>query len=179
MPAAGAARRRAGAGRPGAAAPALISVRNGWVWLEGAAVLRRLQFTVRRGDCWVVHGPNGSGKSTLVRALYGDLGVASQGELRRRGIEPGVPLAEFQRRVGLIAPELQANSPVPHGAGGRRLGARRQHRARRAARRGRAPRRARGAAALRCRSTGRAHAARAVLRPAAPRAVRARLGGPA
>jgi len=92
--------------------PALITVRNGWVWLEGRAALRRLDFTVRRGQCWVVHGPNGSGKSTLVRALHGDLGVASQGELRRRGIEPGVPIAEFKRRVGLVAPELQASHPL-------------------------------------------------------------------
>jgi molybdate transport system ATP-binding protein len=95
-----------------AADPVLISVRNGWVWLDGRAVLRRLDFSVRRGECWVVHGPNGSGKSTLLRALYGDLGVASQGELRRRGIEPGVPIAEFKRRVGLIAPELQASHPL-------------------------------------------------------------------
>ncbi len=93
-------------------APALITVRNGWVWLEGRVALRRLDFTVRPGECWVVHGPNGSGKSTLVRALYGDLGVASQGELRRRGVEPGVPIAEFKRRVGLVAPELQANHPL-------------------------------------------------------------------
>jgi molybdate transport system ATP-binding protein len=100
------------AARRGAAAPALITVRNGWVWLERRVVLRRLDFVVRRGECWVVHGPNGSGKSTLVRALYGDLGVASQGEVRRRGIEPGVPIAEFKRRVGLVAPELQASHPL-------------------------------------------------------------------
>jgi molybdate transport system ATP-binding protein len=92
--------------------PALISVRNGWVWLGRVVALRRLDFTIRRGECWVVHGPNGAGKSTLVRALYGDVGVASQGELRRRGIEPGVPIAEFKRRVGLIAPELQASHPL-------------------------------------------------------------------
>jgi molybdate transport system ATP-binding protein len=98
--------------RRAAAALALITVRNGWVWLERNVALRRLNFTIRRGQCWVVHGPNGSGKSTLVRALYGDLGVASQGELRRRGIDPGVPIEEFKRRVGLVAPELQASHPL-------------------------------------------------------------------
>lgn len=95
-----------------AGGPILISVRNGWVWLGQRAVLRRLDFSIRRGECWVVHGANGSGKSTLMRALHGDLGVASQGELRRRGIEAGVPLEEFKRRVGLVAPELQANHPL-------------------------------------------------------------------
>ena len=97
---------------PRSDAPAVIEVRNGWVWLDGKSVLRRLDFTVARGDCWVVHGPNGSGKSTLVRALYGDLGLAAQGTIRRRGIEPGVPIAEFKRRVGLVAPELQTAHPL-------------------------------------------------------------------
>jgi molybdate transport system ATP-binding protein len=86
----------------------LLYLRNAWVWLEQRPVLRRLNFQVSSGECWVVHGANGSGKSTLLRALYGDLGVASQGELRRRGIVPGVPLSEFKRRVGYIAPELQS-----------------------------------------------------------------------
>ena len=107
----GAARRAVRGPARSAAATALITVRNGWVWLEHQVALRRLDFTIRRGECWVVHGPNGSGKSTLVRALYGDLGVASQGELRRRGIDPGVPIGEFKRRVGLVAPELQASHP--------------------------------------------------------------------
>jgi molybdate transport system ATP-binding protein len=86
----------------------LLLLRNAWVWLDKRAVLRRLNFQVAPGECWVVHGANGSGKTTLLRALYGDLGVASQGELRRRGIAPGVPLSEFKRRVGYIAPELQS-----------------------------------------------------------------------
>lgn len=86
----------------------LLLLRNAWVWLDQRAVLRRLNFEVAPGDCWVVHGANGSGKTTLLRALYGDLGVASQGELRRKGIAPGVPLSEFKRRVGYIAPELQS-----------------------------------------------------------------------
>ncbi len=98
--------------RPQHAGPAVIQLRNGWVWLDGKSVLRRLDFTVATGDCWVVHGPNGSGKSTLVRALYGDLGVAAQGTIRRRGIEAGVPISEFKRRVGLVAPELQTLHPL-------------------------------------------------------------------
>jgi len=90
----------------------LLSLRNAWVWLDGTAVLRRLSFDVEAHQCWVVHGPNGSGKSTLIRALYGDLGVASQGHLRRRGIEAGIPISDFKRRVGLVAPELQTTHPL-------------------------------------------------------------------
>lgn len=102
----GARARRTVAGAP------LIQLRNAWVWLEGRSVLRRLGFTIAAGDCWVVHGPNGSGKSTLVRALYGDLGIAAQGTIRRRGIEAGVAISEFKRRVGLVAPELQTLHPL-------------------------------------------------------------------
>lgn len=90
----------------------LLSLRNAWVWLDGRAVLRKLAFDILPHQCWVVHGPNGSGKSTLIRALYGDLGVASQGQLRRRGIEAGIPISEFKSRVGLIAPELQTTHPL-------------------------------------------------------------------
>jgi molybdate transport system ATP-binding protein len=103
--------RRAPAQRARAGEP-LLALRNGWVWLDGQAVLRHLNFQIHPGDCWLVHGPNGSGKSTLLRALYGDIGVASQGQIRRRGIEAGVPISEFKRRVGLIAPELQATLPL-------------------------------------------------------------------
>jgi len=90
---------------------ALITLRRARVWREGNVVLRDISLEIRRGDCWLVHGANGSGKSTLMQALYGDLGVARGGSLLRAGMEPGVPLQVFQRRVGLIAPELQAIYP--------------------------------------------------------------------
>jgi len=102
-------------GRPARArngAMPLIAARNANVWLDQRLVLRGLDFSVEPGDCWVVHGANGSGKSTLIRALYGDIGAASHGEIRRRGIEPGVPISEFKSRVGLVAPELQTTHPL-------------------------------------------------------------------
>jgi molybdate transport system ATP-binding protein len=96
----------------GTASQPQIVARNASVWLARRLVLRQLNFSVESGDCWVVHGANGSGKSTLIRALYGDLGVASQGEIRRRGIEAGVPISEFKARVGVVAPELQTLHPL-------------------------------------------------------------------
>jgi len=66
---------------------------------------------VRRGDNWIVHCANGSGKSTLIQVLYGDIGVARGGRIERDGIGAGVPLQVFKRRVGFIAPELQAIYP--------------------------------------------------------------------
>lgn len=103
------------AGRPSARshrpAPALITLHRAALWREQRVVLRGLELQIRRGECWVVHGPNGSGKSSLLQLLYGDLGVAHGGSITRAGIARGVPLWRFQRRVGLIAPELQVLQP--------------------------------------------------------------------
>jgi molybdate transport system ATP-binding protein len=86
----------------------LLRLRNASIWRDGTAVLRNLSLAVEAGQCWVVHGTNGSGKSTLIQTLYGDLGVAAGGSIVRDGVVPGVPLWTFQRRVGLVAPELHA-----------------------------------------------------------------------
>lgn len=89
----------------------LISVSGADVHLDEHVALRDVTLTVRVGECWVVHGHNGSGKTTLLRTLYGDHGVAAGGRIQRAGIEPGVPLEVFKRRVGLVAPHLQADHP--------------------------------------------------------------------
>jgi molybdate transport system ATP-binding protein len=88
--------------------PALVRLNNVTVWRAGAIALRRVSLALHAGECWVVHGPNGSGKSSLIQAVYGDLGAGRGGRIERAGIGPGVPIAEFKRHVGLVAPELQA-----------------------------------------------------------------------
>ena len=93
------------------AEPPLIRLTRASVYLDENRVLENLSFEVRPGDCWVIHGHNGSGKTTLLRMLYGDHGVASGGRIERAGIVPGVPLQEFKRKVGIVAPHLQADHP--------------------------------------------------------------------
>ena len=92
--------------------PPLVRLTRASVYLDGRAVLGDLSLEIRAGECWVIHGPNGSGKTTLLRTLYGDHGVAVGGSIERAGIEPGVPLEEFKRRTGLVAPHLQADHPL-------------------------------------------------------------------
>lgn len=82
-------------------APVLVRLTDASVYLDGTAVLQDISFELRTGDCWVLHGPNGSGKSTLLRAIYGDHALGKQ--VKRAGIEPGVPLERFKRRVGWVA----------------------------------------------------------------------------
>ncbi len=94
-----------------ASRPVLIEMQNAQVFLEAKRVLSELDWQIRQGECWVVHGTNGAGKSTLLRCLYGDHAVADGGVIRRRGIEPGVPLEQFQKRVGVVAPQLQTDYP--------------------------------------------------------------------
>jgi molybdate transport system ATP-binding protein len=89
----------------------LLRLTGASVYLDEKRVLENLSFEVRPGDCWVIHGHNGSGKTTLLRTLYGDHGVASGGRIERAGIVPGVPIQEFKRRVGIVAPHLQADHP--------------------------------------------------------------------
>jgi molybdate transport system ATP-binding protein len=89
----------------------LLTLTKVTVYRAGSAVLRELSLTIARGECWVVHGPNGSGKSSCMQLLYGDLSAASGGSVRRAGLAPGVPIAQFKRRVGLVSPELQTLHP--------------------------------------------------------------------
>ena len=89
----------------------LVRLTNASVYLDEHEALKKVSLEVRPGQCWVIHGRNGSGKTTLLRTLYGDHGVAAGGRIERVGIEPGVPLEVFKRRVGLVAPHLQADHP--------------------------------------------------------------------
>ena len=89
----------------------ILKLTGASVYLDEHRILKDLSFEVRSGECWVVHGRNGSGKTTLLRTLYGDYGVARGGRIERAGIERGIALHEFKRKVGLVAPHLQSDHP--------------------------------------------------------------------
>lgn len=99
------------AARPRRRPRQLLTLAKVSVYRAGSAVLQDLSLAIAQGECWVVHGPNGSGKSSLMQLLYGDLSAASGGSVRRAGLAPGVPIAQFKRRVGLVSPELQTLHP--------------------------------------------------------------------
>jgi molybdate transport system ATP-binding protein len=94
-----------------ARASMLVRLTKADVYLDEHRALSGITLTIHKGECWVVHGHNGSGKSTFIRTLYGDHGVAIGGRIERAGIVSGVPLEMFKRKVGLVAPHLQADHP--------------------------------------------------------------------
>ena len=104
-------RRRTRNAPPRRAERLLLRLNAASVFLDERRILQDLSLEVRSGDCWVIHGPNGSGKTTLLRTLYGDHGVARRGQIERGGWRSGRPLQEFKRRVGFVAPHLQADHP--------------------------------------------------------------------
>jgi molybdate transport system ATP-binding protein len=104
-----AAARRARRGRTAASAPALLTLARVDLYVEYRAVLRALDWQLRRGEHWAVFGANGAGKSSFLKLLYGDLSPAVGGRIERRGFPRGTPIADWKRRVGYVSPELQTD----------------------------------------------------------------------
>jgi molybdate transport system ATP-binding protein len=88
-------------------APLLLELSHVDLYVEYQAVLKDLNWQLRRGEHWSVFGANGAGKSSFLKLLYGDLAPALGGRIERIGIPPGTPIAEWKRHVGYVSPELQ------------------------------------------------------------------------
>jgi alpha-D-ribose 1-methylphosphonate 5-triphosphate synthase subunit PhnL len=78
-------------------------------------VLRGLNFSVRGGECLVLHGQSGAGKSTLLRTLYGNY-LAAGGSIRVRhrgewvelvGAEPRRVLEVRRQTLGYVSQFLR------------------------------------------------------------------------
>jgi iron complex transport system ATP-binding protein len=74
----------------------------------GPPVLRDIDWTVRRGERWVVLGPNGSGKTSLLRLASGYLHPTA-GRVRILGRTLGrVDVRELRRRIGIASSAVSA-----------------------------------------------------------------------
>ena len=87
----------------------LVSIRNADIFRDYRPVIRKLDWTLRRGENWAILGPNGSGKSSLLSAIYGDLHPALGGMIEREGAPHGTHIEAWKKRVGWVSPELQAD----------------------------------------------------------------------
>jgi molybdate transport system ATP-binding protein len=88
--------------------PVLLRLSHVDLYVEYRAVLRDLNWQLRRGEHWSVFGENGAGKSSFLKLLYGDLSPALGGRIERSGFPRGTPIMEWRRRVGYVSPELHS-----------------------------------------------------------------------
>ncbi len=86
----------------------LIAFREVTVAWSGREIIRRLDWTVRRGEHWLIRGPNGSGKTTLLELITGDNPQVFSNDVslfgRRRG--SGETIWELKRRMGIVSYRL-------------------------------------------------------------------------
>jgi molybdate transport system ATP-binding protein len=87
----------------------LIALHGVNVALNGATLLRDLNWELRAGEHWIVRGTNGSGKSTFLRLLRAEIWPAPNRGERIYRLDGGsqTTAVEVQRHVALVSPELQ------------------------------------------------------------------------
>lgn len=94
--------------REGSSGGWLIRLNDVTLYRDYRPVIRKLNWTLARGEHWAILGPNGSGKSTLLSLLYGDLHPALGGSIEWAGAPFGTRIEAWKHRVGWLSPELQA-----------------------------------------------------------------------
>jgi len=92
-----------GAGRGGGGP--VLEFRDVNAGYPNVPVLTDFDWTVNRGDRWVVSGPNGSGKSTLLSLISGDHPQVFSNDIRVFGLPrgPELTLAALRKRVALVS----------------------------------------------------------------------------
>lgn len=101
-------RRTVRASGPAGLGAVLLRLTDVDLYVEYRAVLRGVNWQLRRGEHWSVFGANGAGKSSFLKLLYGDLFPALGGKIQRAGLPAGAPIAEWKKRVGYVSAELQS-----------------------------------------------------------------------
>ena len=87
----------------------LLRLSNVDLYVGYRAVLRAVNWQLRKGEHWAVFGANGAGKSSFLKLLYGDLSPAQGGIIERAGFPAGTPIFDWKRCVGFVSPELQSD----------------------------------------------------------------------
>jgi molybdate transport system ATP-binding protein len=91
------------------AAEPLVELLDCRVVIAGTTILHDINWTLRRGEHWMITGPNGSGKSTFLRLVTGELWPYWGGIVRRFGAEEGLAANEIARRIGVVSGDLQVD----------------------------------------------------------------------
>lgn len=93
-----------------------FSITDGHLTYGSRTILRDVNWTVRRGECWHLEGPNGAGKSLLLSYVNGDHPQAYANRIvlfdRQRGT--GESIWEIKKRVGYINPDMMIYYKTRH-----------------------------------------------------------------
>jgi molybdate transport system ATP-binding protein len=85
-----------------------VRMTNTTIRYGDALILDKINWEVKKGECWNVSGPNGAGKSTLLSLITADNPQAYANEIwlfdRRRG--SGESIWDIKKRIGFVSPEL-------------------------------------------------------------------------
>ena len=86
----------------------LVEMHNVNVGWDGHQVLSHLNWSLRRGQHWLVRGPNGSGKTTFLELITGDNMQVFSNDVRifgnRRG--SGETIWDIKKRLGIVSYRL-------------------------------------------------------------------------
>ena len=86
----------------------LVEMHNVNVGWDGHQVLQNLNWSLRRGQHWLVRGPNGSGKTTFLELITGDNMQVFSNDIRifgnRRG--SGETIWDIKKRLGIVSYRL-------------------------------------------------------------------------
>jgi iron complex transport system ATP-binding protein len=89
----------------------VVALRGVSVIRSGNLLLADVDWTIERGERWVLLGPNGSGKTTLVSVAATYL-WPSRGSVAVLGGEVGaVDVRELRRRIGIVSASLEVRIP--------------------------------------------------------------------
>lgn len=92
----------------GAVGEEVVRLEDCTVRYASIVILTNVNWTIRRGERWVLAGPNGSGKSTLLSLIHADNPQAYANKVslfgRRRGT--GESIWDVKRRIGYVSPEM-------------------------------------------------------------------------
>jgi molybdate transport system ATP-binding protein len=153
----------------------LLRLEHADLYVDYRPVLRDVNWELRRGEHWAIFGANGAGKSSFLKLIYGDLSPALGGRIERHGIAAGHTDRGVETPRRLVSPELQTDYSAGvevYSSWWRADATRASVSSMRRRRRIGAPPRA--GSILRAIGAGTGVGARIVVRPAAPRADRAR-----
>lgn len=86
-----------------------FQIRNTDILVGGKILLENVNWTIRKGEKWLLQGANGSGKTTLTSFFYADNPSAYGYDItvfdKKRG--SGESIWQIKSRIGLVSPEVQ------------------------------------------------------------------------